>query len=176
MTDKCEKRIDQELADTMDNLAFMVRLIEADDWDSLDKKTIDFVENFMGHYAEGDIQEHTWAIVDEYGIWFGLDQNYHGTPYEFADELEVWTDEYGYGLAEACDAMGHAPLHWQFSYGGPSDGMIITLMKVPYGWDVVKAYYYFQDWFDGAWRELSPSQLGILRRVIEYFSVDSLFI
>jgi len=176
MTKSCEERIDREMKKTMANFEFMVKLIDAYDWDNLDKETLEWVKDYMGHYAEGDITEHTLQIIDEYGIAFTLDENYHGVPFEFADDLEIYINQYGYGLVEACDSLGYAPLHWQFSWGGPGDGMIITLIKEAYGWDVVKAHYYFQDWFDGAWRELSPSQLGILRRVIEYISVDSLFI
>lgn len=171
----CEERIDKNLESTMEALEYMTKLIDADDWDDLDKDTLDFVENYMGYSAEGDIDEVTESILDGYGIFFGLDDNYHGIPFEYADNLEVFTEEYGYELAEACEEMGYAPLHWQFSWGGPSDGMIITLRKGRWVWDVVKAYYYFQDWFDGAWRELTEEQLEILRQVVQYMCIECLF-
>jgi hypothetical protein len=176
MTASCEDRINQELENTMNSFEHMAKMIDAGDWDKLDQDTIEFIEDYMGHYAEGDFDEHLSQIIDEYGISFALEQNYHGVPFEYADELEVYTEEYGYGLVEACESLGYAPLHWQFSWGGPSDGLVITLIKERWGWDVVNAHYYFQDWFDGAWRELSPKQLGIVRKVVQTMCVECLFL
>jgi hypothetical protein len=176
MTKSCEERIDDEYIRTFSDLDFMKNIIEADDWIDLDRDTLEFVEHDMGYDVEGDMHDAVVSMINEYGLFLGIDQNYHGTPYEYADELKVYTEQYGYGLIEACETMNAAPLHWQLSTGGPADGIVMTLEKYRGRWEIIKAVYYFQDWFDGAVRHVKNADLLTLKTVLEFLvDLDILF-
>ena len=52
----------------------------------------------------------------------------------------------------------------ELSTGGPADGFVLFARKNDNGfWVIERAYYYFQDWFDGAHCEVTGRNLEAIR-------------
>lgn len=61
--------------------------------------------------------------------------------------LRLWPHEPGFYVGPA----GRI-LHLQFSWGGPSDGLVVfQVASGRWRWQTEKAIYYFKDWFDAAY-------------------------
>lgn len=84
-----------------------------------------------------------------------------------ARDLDEWTYERIDNYLLSVDS--EVEVHLQFSWGGPSDGIRVT---VDSDGDVSGGHYYFLDWFDGARRELDRYDLETVEQVfssaIEY--------
>lgn len=63
--------------------------------------------------------------------------------------------------------------HFQLSWGGPGDGIVVYVEDWKANWGtvphVVAAYYYFQDWFDGATLKITGAvELAALGAIVEW--------
>lgn len=71
-------------------------------------------------------------------------------------------------LLRGCPAIdpGEIAVELEISTGGPADGYIIYIMPGRYGPQITSAYYYFQDWFDGAVMVCDGEVRGMLADII----------
>jgi len=58
--------------------------------------------------------------------------------------------------------------HWQASWGGPGSGIIFYTVPARNGCTITAAYYYFQDWYDGAHLKLTDRETAALQTVFDY--------
>ena len=87
---------------------------------------------------------------------------------------------YDYGLCfdyvapETFTDQPEGYFRYQLSYGGPSNEFrIYADQRGSYRWSVYRIEYWFLDWFDGAKRILSGSDLVLIEGIFEAFFVDS---
>jgi len=143
----CEERIESEYEHEIDALKIAINDFDFDDSDYWEESDLEGYEDNCQWYFErllyvGETY-HTRGINLPH--WFIVDDE--GTPLE---DHPHWL----YGI--------------EISTGGPADGFTLVCN----GETIIDAYYYFQDWFDGALKELQGEDLEALKTLFsEYVSM-----
>ena len=140
----CEERISKEWADTREMLIGVGAIFNGETPD----------QEFMDHW-EPDLEDGVMWFYNSCLLAIET-----ATPDQVAD---------GDFLTRGCnppDAYDIA-VHLQMSWGGPADGIIMYADLNRRGPDLTTAYYYFQDWYDGATRKIYDREsLKTLDRIL----------
>jgi hypothetical protein len=172
----CSERVGPQLTSTMETMrAFEWLLDHGSDDDKLaellpecplcfTRDEVYLVDEDLIH-GDGPV----YVCRDEDAVFLGdlLDEGLD--PYimdEARDALREGSDLYDWAIERSESYLlsvdTETEVHLQFSWGGPSDGMYVT---VDADGSVTGGRYYFKDWFDGATRGLDSYDLATIERV-----------
>lgn len=156
MNDKypsCEERIDERLETALDDL----------------RRGLGRLNEWLGYCNDcGYGSELDWTFEEE------PDGEDTRCPKCGSDDLWLREDDgerrqsYEEGVLEVTKL--HTVYRVGLSWGGPADGFYLYFDEEN---ELVKAEYYFQDWFDGAKRVLYGEALGLVEDMFHGWCVDS---
>lgn len=77
---------------------------------------------------------------------------------------ENMTRQYEEGILEFAPKIEYT-IKVLLSWGGPSDGFNLRVEPTKWGYEIVSASYFFQDWYDGAQKEVKESDLELIKQL-----------
>lgn len=129
--------------------------------------TPDQSEEFNNYFGYDPDDCDPWQVLNEYGLSLELTTDTRAAP--IAEDFKQWVDEYGYDEKTAAQETGQAALNWCLSWGGPADYILIEYEGRGRRWGITRIFYSFQDWFDGAYIEITGADYDTMKDILDYF-------